>query len=549
MIHSLSGHLRKIPVTLFVAALSACITEEKPALTPPTLMDDSSADGFLDDTSVVGSLDCGASVEGVFRGETFLAYELEVQRGSSLSLSLEAPEDDADPVLYLYGPSATTAGDLELLAENDDATVASPDARLDDIAVEQSGPHLVVIRDYHGRTGLRYSLTVACSVAENIEIEDLQETVERLGRRCRALSFGTDCGIAVENLLTGERASWNGDMPVVSASSPKFLWTAAALHYGVSRDIVEPHAIPLFEHSDNYATAAIIDLVPSPSSINDFMFDEIGMRGSCFRAWSYSGIHDVGGCPASMDDVLEGDNVITADDAVLFLSRLYRGELLDEANTAAILEWSTLSPRSGFGGWIPAGLPEPLRAAVHHKDGAIPPEVIDGYSISHDIGIVELPEAGAYSVAILMTGGRSYYARQVPLIPYIACVLHEAITEPERSPFSADRCLPPAAFIGTPCVVDEDCDGLDQGRCTANESGQGFCSIACDGYCPDREGFATTFCVDGRLIEDSESGGLCVSRAAWENTRCSDIPGTEVEGAARFGDPEVLRDVCLPVEL
>ena len=110
----------------------------------------------------------------------------------------------------------------------------------------------------------------------------------------------------------------------------------------------------------------------------------------------------------------------------------------------------------------------------------------------------------------------------------------------------------PAAspWVGTPCKAAEDCSfshGGESGFCFLDESqDQGFCSLPCEGYCPDMSGRAKTFCTTLASV----SGGGCVSRSQTENGHCSAIPGTSAQQADRYvgssGAPADTATVCLP---
>ncbi len=110
---------------------------------------------------------------------------------------------------------------------------------------------------------------------------------------------------------------------------------------------------------------------------------------------------------------------------------------------------------------------------------------------------------------------------------------------------------PSRSWIGTSCTEHETCnfyDGDRQGSCTSvDPEVPGFCTVPCEGYCPDRYGFATTFCVES----SSPGVGLCVAQSAEENDYCADIPGTAPTTASRFvgssGASEREATVCLPV--
>lgn len=109
-------------------------------------------------------------------------------------------------------------------------------------------------------------------------------------------------------------------------------------------------------------------------------------------------------------------------------------------------------------------------------------------------------------------------------------------------------------FVGSPCAGDSECgftEGGEQGYCFTFEdadSGQtrGFCSVGCEGYCPDRYGFAGTFCA-----ETPEGGaGMCAPLSESINSNCEDIVGISAQSADRFiGSSSAsarTSTVCLP---
>lgn len=105
-------------------------------------------------------------------------------------------------------------------------------------------------------------------------------------------------------------------------------------------------------------------------------------------------------------------------------------------------------------------------------------------------------------------------------------------------------------WVGTPCTSDDDCSfsyGDRTGFCAMWDETNGFCSLDCEGTCPDRYGHATTFCVTDW---NDESLGLCASKSEDENSYCGDLPGTEPTEADRFigtsGASAATATVCLP---
>lgn len=113
------------------------------------------------------------------------------------------------------------------------------------------------------------------------------------------------------------------------------------------------------------------------------------------------------------------------------------------------------------------------------------------------------------------------------------------------------------SFVGTDCSEDVSvCDfsaAGQQGLCidwfaedeTGNASLDGFCSLECEGFCPDRTGSAPTFCADFR-----QDPGVCAAAPAPENDHCRDIEGTDLQVVPRFvgdsGVTQIWMGVCAP---
>ncbi len=89
---------------------------------------------------------------------------------------------------------------------------------------------------------------------------------------------------------------------------------------------------------------------------------------------------------------------------------------------------------------------------------------------------------------------------------------------------------PPQKFIGDACTTNAQCAFTangQQGRC----SSAGFCTISCQGSCPDLSGKAPTFCIADAA---STGAGLCVSKAHALNNNCALLPNTTRRDADRF---------------
>ncbi|HLU66163.1 MAG TPA: serine hydrolase [Kofleriaceae bacterium] len=251
----------------------------------------------------------------------------------------------------------------------------------------------------------------------------MQETLDRLLAEAAWRSPGTAAALSVVHLSTGARASARGDELYVSASSAKAWWVAAALD-GVGVAPVEPHADPIFVDSDNGATGAVIDLI-GPDAVNVYLWDVVGMERTALTRWNYQAIREASNSPRLMGT----DNYTTANDSVLFLSRLQAGEVLGAEETAALLDWMTRAPREGFGGWLGTRLPEAARAGMRHKAGWLPPGCCsdqDRYNTLNDVGLIDTP-AGTYAVAILLHAGDDWYGRQVPYAEYASCEIYKVV--------------------------------------------------------------------------------------------------------------------------
>lgn len=103
-------------------------------------------------------------------------------------------------------------------------------------------------------------------------------------------------------------------------------------------------------------------------------------------------------------------------------------------------------------------------------------------------------------------------------------------------------------WVGSPCVEQAECDFLASGEpafCFTSDAGtNGFCTIACEGFCPDKSGRAGTFCIDSGVDEL----GVCASVPADSNEFCAAIPGTSPLERDRYigasGAPATSQEVC-----
>jgi hypothetical protein len=114
--------------------------------------------------------------------------------------------------------------------------------------------------------------------------------------------------------------------------------------------------------------------------------------------------------------------------------------------------------------------------------------------------------------------------------------------EPERLP-ERTRVDVQSKWIGAECAQHTDCN-YPNGYCATNAITQrGFCSARCTGYCTDRPGYPSTFCVADPSTPDR---GMCVAKAQPQNFACRPYDHLGITTASRFGQPTVKADVCLP---
>ncbi|MDX1748550.1 MAG: hypothetical protein R3324_21670, partial [Halobacteriales archaeon] len=75
---------------------------------------------------------------------------------------------------------------------------------------------------------------------------------------------------------------------------------------------------------------------------------------------------------------------------------------------------------------------------------------------------------------------------------------------------------------------------------------RGFCTVTCQGYCPESPGEASTFCIPS----DNPEIGICASKSEEANGFCELIPGTSPTESDRFlgtdGAAAASATVCAP---
>ncbi len=101
-------------------------------------------------------------------------------------------------------------------------------------------------------------------------------------------------------------------------------------------------------------------------------------------------------------------------------------------------------------------------------------------------------------------------------------------------------------FVGDGCSEDDDCGEQIESKAAFCLSG--FCTINCEGYCPDRAGREPTFCAPDPTRNGTR--GVCVSKSTPGNNHCAEVPGSVESDSDRFvgnsGARAANAEVCLP---
>ena len=131
----------------------------------------------------------------------------------------------------------------------------------------------------------------------------------------------------------------------------------------------------------------------------------------------------------------------------------------------------------------------------------------------------------------------------------------DATTPPPVGDDDDDASTPPnpgpLSYIGGPCESVADCE-YDGAVCLDDGDGfpGGHCSLPCEQYCPDADGYPVTFCGAAGDIPDAAADlgdGACFSRCDFgffPESGCR--PGYGCVIVSRANESERLQHVCLP---
>ena len=266
---------------------------------------------------------------------------------------------------------------------------------------------------------------------------DLSATITKIGDDATSYASGTQAAIGVEWLPTGDRWSYAGDQRHVSASSMKFVWAMAALAKNDVATVKVP-ALPVFENSDNSAAGTLIDLAGGPDAVNDFTASTLGIPIDQLSLchWNFDKPRDGS---ATCSDAMGGDNFFTPNSVLDFLVHAWKRDVVSGDEGDTLLSWATLSPRSGYGGWVGTQLPPDAQTSMHHKAGWLPPGCCSSdatYNDMNDVAIVHTPR-GPYAVALMFAHAPDYWGAQQHALEWASCVVYHAVSKDVPDPFSA----------------------------------------------------------------------------------------------------------------
>lgn len=263
---------------------------------------------------------------------------------------------------------------------------------------------------------------------------DLAITVDRLAADARAGGPGVRVSISVQAVAAGSLpVSVEPRLPFLSGSAAKVYWAAAATA-ARGPAAVEPEATQIFEWSDNDAAGRVVDLA-DPNAVNLFLAGPVGAEDTAFYFWGFGGD---GRGSALYPGPFGGNNPTTTADAVRFMVRLDRGELLDPGGTEAMRDWLRRSPRdtshpSTWGGLFGDRLPAEVKSGVLHKGGWLPGEredrscCADFDDLFIDSGIFETPAGDRWAVSVAVSEGEDV-ARNADVVRRSVCEIYRTVS-------------------------------------------------------------------------------------------------------------------------
>ncbi len=216
----------------------------------------------------------------------------------------------------------------------------------------------------------------------------------------------------------------------ISASAVKPLWAAAALE-AAGLEAVRSQAYSALILSDNLAGGWLIDLAGGVDAVNAWTRNVAQLSDTRLEAWRFQ---DPNRVASNFNPENPLGNRTTMADLALFFARLYKGELLDTDESAALQQWlldtsHTLNSPRDLDGVLLDRLPPQVAESSLHKAGWLRPNCCPAeYRQMIDAGIVVLPDDSWYAVAILSARGE-FYDLTNQWVALAACRIYAFIAE------------------------------------------------------------------------------------------------------------------------
>lgn len=271
-------------------------------------------------------------------------------------------------------------------------------------------------------------LTGVASAADGDDppVSRLQRLVTRLGEEASAFDRGATFGLAVIDLTSGQRASFQGDQWIKSASSLKPMWVAAAIrNAGVGA--VAPLAPAVMSASSNEVAGSVVRVAGGLDAINEFT-RSLGLDGTLVVEWTfgtnqrsreYPGPHQL-------------QNFTDADDLAFFWAEAVWGRVAG-VDTPQFLEWASAPRWGGPNSAILLRLPADVRA--FYKMGVLPPGrsyeddeegepvVTEGRDTVVGGGVIITPDGRAYAIGVGAFAGQEWQGK-INWVAYVTCRIH-----------------------------------------------------------------------------------------------------------------------------
>ena len=216
----------------------------------------------------------------------------------------------------------------------------------------------------------------------------------------------------------------------ISASAVKPLWAAAALD-AAGVEAVRSLAYSALILSDNYAGGGLIDMAGGVDAVNAWTWNAAELSDTRLEAWRFDTPDRVAG-NFNPDNPL--GNRTTMANLALFFARLYKGELLEPDESAALQQWlldtshELLSPRD-LDGVLLDRLPPEVAESSLHKAGWLRPNCCPAeYRQMIDAGVIVLPDDSWFALAIMGTRGE-FFDLTNQWVSLAACRIYAFVVE------------------------------------------------------------------------------------------------------------------------